>query len=84
MQDSVCLGEFEKYLTEVKKASANTLASYMRDVRQFGDYVSSHDLPGFTELEDDDLSAYITAITESLPPRSAAASPRSRAFILCC
>ena len=60
MQDVVCLEKFEKYLTDVKKASANTLASYMRDVRQLSDYVAAHDLPELDELDDDELTAYIS------------------------
>ncbi len=58
MSDEVCLAEFQKYLTEVKKSSANTLASYMRDVRQLEDYLSSHDLPGLAEAGEDDLLSY--------------------------
>lgn len=59
MQDVVCLEKYEQYLTDVKKASANTLASYMRDVRQLSDYVAAHDLPGLDSLEDEELAAYI-------------------------
>ena len=33
---------FEKHLTEEKKASANTLSLYLRDIRQFGEYLDSH------------------------------------------
>ena len=61
MQDNVCLDKFEKYLTDVKKASANTLASYMRDVRQLHDYVNAHDLPGLADLDDGDLVYYLVA-----------------------
>ena len=49
-----------KNKTDVKKASANTLASYMRDVRQLSDYVAAHDLPELDELDDDELTAYIS------------------------
>ena len=59
MQDVVCLEKFEQYLTDVKKASANTLASYMMDVRQLSDYVAAHDLPGLDSLDDEELAAYI-------------------------
>ena len=69
MQDVVCLEKFEKYLTDVKKASANTLASYMRDVRQLSDYVAAHDLPELDELPTSPGSD----TTESRPPLSAAA-----------
>ena len=58
MSDDVCLAEFQKYLAEVKKSSANTLASYMRDVRQLEGYLSSHDLPGLAEAGEDDLLNY--------------------------
>ena len=29
------IGAYENYLTKVKQASGNTIASYMRDIRQF-------------------------------------------------
>ena len=31
---------YENYLTKVKKASDNTISSYMRDIRQFSDWLS--------------------------------------------
>jgi len=36
---------YEEYLTIKKKASSNTLSSYLRDVRQFTDYVERESLP---------------------------------------
>lgn len=52
--DSMAL--YELYLREEKKASANTLSSYLRDVRQLGDFLESHtdceiDTAGTEELE---------------------------------
>jgi len=38
---SELVAAFENYLINVKQASANTVASYMRDVRQFEQYVIS-------------------------------------------
>ena len=32
---------YENYLTKVKQASANTVSSYMRDIRQFSDWLKS-------------------------------------------
>ncbi len=32
---------YENYLTKVKKASANTISSYMRDIRQFAEWLDS-------------------------------------------
>ena len=33
------IGAYENYLSKVKQASANTIASYMRDIRQFSDWL---------------------------------------------
>lgn len=33
------IGAYEKYLSKVKQASANTVASYMRDIRQFSQWL---------------------------------------------
>ena len=35
---------YENYLTKVKHASNNTVSSYMRDVRQFADWLGREDL----------------------------------------
>ena len=32
---------YENYLTKVKQASANTISSYMRDIRQFSSWLKS-------------------------------------------
>ena len=42
MQNSACIEMFEKYLVEDKKASANTLSSYLRDIRQLGEYLETN------------------------------------------
>ena len=34
---------YENYLTKVKQAAANTVASYMRDIRQFADWLHIHE-----------------------------------------
>lgn len=33
------IGAYENYLSKVKQASANTIASYLRDIRQFSDWL---------------------------------------------
>lgn len=60
MESHACLEEFNNYLANVKKASANTLSSYVRDVRQFDEYLVLHDLPGLTEVGPEELSGYIS------------------------
>lgn len=59
MEANVCLEEFYNYLTNVKKASANTLSSYMRDVRQLNEYLISHDYHTLAEAEPEEVSSYI-------------------------
>lgn len=34
---------YENYLTKVKQASANTISSYMRDIRQYADWLQEND-----------------------------------------
>jgi len=60
LQDQTYLELYKKYLVEEKKASENTLSSYMRDIRQFGSYLASHTSLGFTSAGEDDLSAYVS------------------------
>jgi len=59
MRDSAYLEKYETYLTQVKKASANTLSSYLRDLRQLGDYLSAQTEIGFLSVTEQDLSSYI-------------------------
>lgn len=59
MKDSVCFSKYETYLTEVKKSSANTLSSYLRDIRQLGEYLSSHTDCGFDSADEEVLGEYI-------------------------
>ena len=33
------IGAYENYLSKVKQASSNTVASYMRDIRQYSDWL---------------------------------------------
>ena len=81
MESSVCLEEFNKYLTNVKKASANTLASYLRDVRQLDDYLRSHDLSELAEVDDEELEGYITWLRHN--GKSPATVSRSIASLKC-
>ena len=39
MNNEECVELFEKYLTDEKHSSANTLSSYMRDIRQLATYI---------------------------------------------
>lgn len=59
MLDAECLKSFEKYLTEVKKSSVNTLASYLRDVRQLGNYLETHTAEELDTADESTLAEYI-------------------------
>ncbi len=73
------LSQYEKYLLDVKKASANTVASYMRDVRQFLQYLSDHLEIGPEDVTADHLTLYFASMTNS--GKSSATVTRSLASI---
>lgn len=55
---------YENYLSKVKKASANTIASYMRDIRQFSDWRGGSVLD-VTQLNIRDYLSYLQSIGKS-------------------
>ncbi len=58
MDNSKLLEMYEEYLRDVKKSSDNTLFSYLRDVRQLGDYLTGHTSDSFVTASDEELIAY--------------------------
>ena len=81
MQNSECIEMFEKYLVEDKKASANTLSSYLRDIRQLGDYLDVHGENGIVDANAEELSEYIETLRAN--GKSVATVSRSIASIKC-
>ena len=81
MQNQECLDIFEKYLREEKKASANTLSSYLRDIRQLGEYLEEHSEHGIIDADEEDLSGYIGMLRAN--GKSVATVSRSIASIKC-
>ena len=70
---------YENYLTKVKRASANTIASYMRDIRQFAGWlreVEDIDVVDATQLN---ISAFLSHLESE--GRSAATVSRSLASL---
>ena len=65
MQNSECLKLFEKYLVEEKKASANTLASYLRDIRQLGVYLDTHTDVTIMTAGEEELNDYVAWLRSS-------------------
>lgn len=80
MTNSECLEIFEKYLRTEKKASENTLSSYMRDIRQLGDYLDEQGSSIYSATEED-LDGYVSMLRES--GKSVATVSRCIASIKC-
>lgn len=57
------IGEFETYLIQDKKASSNTISSYLRDIRKFNDYLYQ---AGVKHL-DQATHKIVTSYIESMP-----------------
>ena len=57
------IAAYENYLTKVKQASANTIASYMRDMRQFSGWMATQgvDVVDATQLNISDYLAHLEA-----------------------
>lgn len=70
---------YETYLLEVKKASANTVASYMRDIRQFHTYTETVISTPLEAVTKDQLTLYFAWMTNN--GKSAATVIRSLASI---
>lgn len=81
MRNSVCLEDFEKYLTDEKKASVNTLGSYLRDVRQLGDYLTTHMDAELDTASEEELGEYIAWMKGN--GKSVATVSRSIASLKC-
>ena len=59
MTDQLCIDSFEGYLRNEKKASANTLSSYLRDIRQLSSSLSSHSEETLDTADEEELTGYI-------------------------
>lgn len=65
MENQQVLNQYESYLRDEKKASQNTLSSYMRDIRQLADYLKTHSGAEITSATGEDLEGYIAHLRES-------------------
>ena len=55
---------YENYLSNVKQASRNTIASYMRDVRQFSDWLDSSEGIDVTDAQQVHISDYLASLQQ--------------------
>ncbi|MBR1496234.1 MAG: site-specific tyrosine recombinase XerD [Oscillospiraceae bacterium] len=58
MKDYECMASYERYLKDERHVSANTMCSYMRDIRQLAAYLSANTGHGLSDAEDGDLAGY--------------------------
>ncbi|MGI5984616.1 MAG: site-specific tyrosine recombinase XerD [Clostridiales bacterium] len=58
MNNAACIEKYEYYLQNIKKASDNTLSSYLRDIRQLREYLDSHTDETFETVSADELCEY--------------------------
>ncbi len=74
MLDLICA--YENYLTNVKQASSNTVSSYMRDIRQFADWLRDKEGIDVVDAEQQNISDFL----EHLQEIGKSGSTRSRAL----
>ncbi len=70
---------YENYLSKVKKASANTISSYIRDIRQYSDWLQMYVGIDILDAQQLNISGYLSYLEES--GRSGATLSRSLASI---
>lgn len=58
MNNTDCLNQYEDYLKNIKKASDNTLSSYLRDLRQLKGYLELHTEEDFLTVSPEELAEY--------------------------
>ena len=80
--DETLIAEFEDYLRNKKQVSSNTLVSYLRDVKQFENYLPKTPFKSITEVTTDTVSAYIQWLKKN--GKSVATLSRSVASLKCC
>ena len=70
---------YENYLTKVKQASANTVSSYLRDIRQYAEWLEQNENVELQDATQLNISDYLQYIQQD--GRSAATVSRSLASI---
>ena len=73
------VGAYENYLTKVKQASSNTVSSYIRDIRQFVDWLHGEEDAEIVDATQLNISDYFAHLDEEM--RSPATKSRSLASL---
>ncbi len=77
MLDLICA--YENYLSKVKQASSNTVSSYLRDIRQFSEWLSEYGVNSVVDATQLNISDYMAHLEED--GRSSATISRSLASL---
>ena len=64
MFDTTWICEYKEYLISERKATANTVASYIRDITQFSDFLSGCGINSFVYVTDCEVSSYLSHLEE--------------------
>lgn len=80
---------YENYLTKVKKASANTIGSYMRDIRQFADWLNGSSKKNVLDVTQLNIRSYLSHLesigkSSATISRSAASLKNFYAYLMSC
>lgn len=73
------IGAYENYLSKVKRASANTVSSYMRDIRQYDQWLSDSGNFDITDATQAQISDYLSHLQQE--GRSSATISRNLASL---
>ena len=77
MLDLICA--YENYLSKVKQASSNTVSSYLRDIRQFAEWLSEYEVNSVVDATQLNISDYLAHLEAD--GRSGATISRSLASL---
>ncbi len=81
MLDSAYISLFQTYLAEEKRASKNTISSYIRDITQFWAYIGAKNIEAVADISRSDIEGYIDWMTKN--GKSTATVSRSVASLKC-
>ncbi len=73
------ISAYENYLTKVKQASANTICSYLRDIRQFAQYLNTYGSLELTDVQQMHVQGYLLHLIDD--GRSGATQSRNVASL---
>ena len=62
LSNAELIDDYREYLTDKRKSSANTVSSYIRDVKKLSDYLIVNEKDDFLKVSDDDIHALLSKL----------------------